>query len=74
MPHLPISNFDTTHQDSFGTDLDSKSTMLDGVFASKLPERYVSQEEKDQYNPPERKFTGYIKSQVSSKRISEKDV
>ncbi len=74
MPHLPVSNFDTTHQDSFGTDSDSQSTMLDGVFATKLPERYVSQEEKDQYNPPERKFTGYIKSQVSSKRISEKDV
>jgi len=48
--------------------------MAGGVFASRLPDRYVSQEEKDQYNPPERKFTGYIKSQVSSKRISEKDV
>jgi hypothetical protein len=69
MPHLPPSNFETIRRKSFGSDGEMSSPPLtDGVFASRLRDRYVSQEEKDRKNPPERKFTGYIDSQVLAAR------
>jgi hypothetical protein len=55
MPHLPPSNFETIRRKSFGSDGEMSSPLLtDGVFASRLRDRYVSQEEKDRKNPPER--------------------
>lgn len=55
MPHLPSSNFETLRRKSFESDGDVNSPMLhDGVFASRLLDRYVSQEEKDRKNPPRR--------------------
>ena len=57
MPHLPSSNFETTlrRKSSFESDGDVNSPLLqDGVFASRLLDRYVSQEEKDRKNPPRR--------------------
>jgi hypothetical protein len=44
--HLAVSNFETIRENSFKTDSDyvddDNSPMADGVFASRLPDRYVS--------------------------------
>jgi hypothetical protein len=71
MPHLPTSNCETLRRSSFESDDPDKYPLTDGIYASKLLARYVSQEERDQYNPPERKFTGYISSTASAKSIEE---
>lgn len=67
MPHLPSSNFETLRRKSFESDGEAVSPLLtDGVFASRLLDRYVSQEEKDRKNPPRRQFTGYIEGQTAA--------
>lgn len=57
---FPISNFEPeTGEEPF--------TLTDGVYASKLLERYVSQEEKDSNYPLERQNTGYMDNSESGR-------
>ena len=76
VPHLPTSNCETFPISSFENILGDQAPLTDGVYTTKLLERYVSQEaEEDPSNPPYRRMnTGYLELSDSSKALQSKTV